>query len=64
MSNDWISLETNDGDKVAVNINSLVWINKSGLFIHISDCSRLYITKESMEFLCGTIGVTWRVDNG
>ena len=64
MTNDWISLETEDGDKVAVNINSLVWMNKSELFIHMSDCSRLYITKESMKFLCETIDVTWRAADG
>lgn len=60
MNNDWISLETEDGDKVVVNINSLVWINKSELFIHMSDCSRFLITRDSMKFLCETIGITWR----
>jgi hypothetical protein len=63
MINDWVSLETVDGDKVTININSFVWINKSELFIHLSDCSRLYITKESMKFLCDFIGITWRDDN-
>lgn len=62
MNNDWITLETVDG-KATISINHLVWINKSELFIHMSDCSRLYITKESMKFLCETIGVTWRAGN-
>lgn len=59
MTYNWISLETIDGDKVAINTNSLVWMNQSKLFIHMSDCSRLYITKESMKFLCDNICVTW-----
>ena len=64
MNNVWmITLEREDGSKVTININHLVWMNKGELFIHMSDCSRLYITKESMKFLCDTIGVTWRDDN-
>lgn len=58
--NNWITLETESGSKITVNINSLVWINKDELFINLSDCSRLFVTRESMKFLCETIGLTWR----
>jgi hypothetical protein len=58
--NNWITLKTGDGSSITVNINGLTYINKDELFIGTSDCSRFFITRESMKFLCDTIGVTWR----
>ena len=58
--NNWITLETEGGSSITVNINNLVLINKDELFIGTCDCSRFFITRDSMKFLCETIGVTWR----